>query len=393
MQIPIIVAIQNFLRPLWVRIAIGVGIIILVGGGMSIYMLLKDKTVVPCSELSCQKESPAVQQPNDREKSSESESAAMPEEGKKAEEKKNSQPNITTPGSTSNGTSQHTGGSSTANPGGSESPPLSDSQGCPAYPAFPTGSCTGVPSGTTLSSVTTFSTSSNGQTINGLLITGDLVINHDNITVTNSRIKGRVAYNGHRGLTLRDVDLGPDSCPISNNGGVRLLNGDDYILTRVHLHHNGDDLLAMTGGGTILIQDSLFNNTCYYAGDHLDAIQYYDPGGVANVTLLHNTLDARPANNSGFGNAAIFWGDFPGAGTRLNVRNNFLAGGNYTFYALDAASGSGVIIDISGNRFLRNTYTYGPCALTNSDPFDGASGIKWNNNAYSDGAAIAINDC
>lgn len=271
--------------------------------------------------------------------------------------------------------------------------PPAQGQSCPAYPAFPDANCTGVPAGVSLSSVSSLSTSSNGQAVTGLLISGDLVINHDNVTVTSSRIKGRVVYNNHRGLTLQDVDLGADSCPGSSNGGNRLIAGDDYTLRRVHAHHNGADLIALGGGGTITIQDSLINGACYYAGDHLDAIQYYGPGSVANVTISHNSIDARPVNGGGFGNAAIFWADFPGAGSRLNVFNNFLVGGNYTLYALDATSGSGVIIDVSGNRFLRNEYNYGPCSLSNSDPFNGTAGIKWSNNAYSDGVPIAIDDC
>lgn len=302
-------------------------------------------------------------------------------------------------GSTATGGGSSSGGSTGGGTGGggSTTPPPSGggggTQSCPAYPAFPTASCTGVPAGVSLASNGSLSTTSASQNITGQLINGDLIINHNNVTVTNSVIKGRVVYNNHRGLTLRDVDLGPDSCPGSSNGGDRLIAGDDFTLNRVHLHNNGADLLALSGGGTVLIQDSLFDRTCYYASDHLDAIQYYDPGGVANVTLSHNTIDVRPSNTGGFGNAAIFWADFPGAGSRLNIYNNYVAGGNYTIYALDADVGSGVIIDISGNRFLRNAYTYGPCSLSNSIMFDGASGVKWTGNAFSDGAVIAAGDC
>ncbi|HET9412220.1 MAG TPA: hypothetical protein VFO38_05235 [Candidatus Saccharimonadales bacterium] len=330
--------------------------------------------------------------------SSPSEQTPTEEQKKQEEQKTPEQSNNSQTGTPSTGGGQP---SSDGNNGGTTpppsppplTPPPSGIQSCPAYPAFPDENCTGVPAGVTLSAVSNLTTSADGQTITGLSINGDLVLDHNNVTVTNSRIKGRVVPNGHSGLTLRDVDIGGDSCPSSTNGGTRLVAGNDFTLTRVHAHHNGADFIALSGGGAITIQDSLLNNTCFYDGDHLDAVQYYDPGGVINVTLIHNKIDARPVNGGDYGNAAIFIADFPGSGSQFNIYNNFLAGGNYTLYALDAFSGSGVIIDVAGNKFLRDQYRYGPCALSNSDAFDGTSGIKWTNNSYSDGAAIAITDC
>lgn len=378
---------RTIFGPVWARIGIALFVLALIGAGAFFILAQKNKPPVSCTDITCQRsndsEDKAYKGMDNREP------AATTEE----EEKRQATNNQSKQASPGAGTPSNP--TSTSNPpadGGGTTPPPSGTQGCPAFPAFPESSCTGVPAGVSLSSVGSFSSSASGQTISGLSISGDLVINHNDVTVTNSRIKGRVVYNA-RGLTLRDVDLGADTCPSSSNGGNRLIAGDDYTLTRVHVHHNGADLIALSGGGTITIQDSLINNTCYYSGDHLDAVQYYDPGGIANVTLLHNYIDARPSNGGGFGNAAIFWADFPGAGSRLNVYNNFLAGGNYTLYALDAHAGSGVVIDVSSNRFLRNQYNYGPCALSNSIPFDGTSGIKWINNAFSDGGVIAITDC
>ncbi|HEX6258643.1 MAG TPA: right-handed parallel beta-helix repeat-containing protein [Candidatus Saccharimonadales bacterium] len=264
-------------------------------------------------------------------------------------------------------------------------------QSCAPFPAFPDESCTGVPSGIQMQTISGgFSTTGNGQTISGKLITGELVVDHNNVTVVNSRIKGRIIYSG-TGLTLRDVDLGPDACPGSSTG-TRLLAGNDFTLTRVHMHNNGDDLLALTGGGNITIRDSLFNKTCYYPGDHLDAIQYYHPGGVPNVTIEHNRIDARASNISGNGNAAVFWADSPGAGARLTLKNNLFAGGNYTVYALDAPAGSGVVIDVNANRLFA-IHIPGPCSTSNSIAFNGTSGVKWSGNAFTDGAPIPLSAC
>ena len=346
------------------------------------------KPATECTKEVCMERSESVR--DDRETSTgggEKQSASPSQENKPTQPGPATKPNIpagNTPSSGSNG-----GGSGTTPPpsGGGNG-----TQSCPPFPAFPDENCTGVPVGITLSSVGSQTSTGNGQTITGLTINGNLTINHSNVTVTNTRITGRVINNAG-GLVMRDVDIGPDSCPTSSNGGNRLIANDGYTLIRAHLHNNGADLVHMGGGSNVLIQDSLLNRACYYSSDHLDAIQFYNPGGVLNATIQHNYIDIRPTNGGGFGNAAIFWADFPGSGSRLNVYNNMLIGGNYTFYGLDAHASSDVIIDVSSNRFLRNAYNYGPCALSNSVAYNGTSGVIWNGNAFSDGGTISINDC
>lgn len=378
---------RNYFRPLWVRIlvsAVVVGII----GAVAIPQIIKNmpKPVAECGNTGCTEQGVR----NDRETSTgggEEQSTNSGQEGKPT------QPGSTPKPNTPAGSTPSSGGSTG---GGGTTPPPSGggngTQSCPAFPAFPDENCTGVPAGVSLSSVGSQASISNGQTISGLNINGNLTINHSNVIVTNTRITGRVINNAS-GLVMRDVDIGPDSCPASSNGGNRLIGNAGYTLIRAHLHNNGADLVHMGGGGNVLIQDSLINKACFYSSDHLDAIQFYDPGGVLNATLQHNYIDIRPTNGGGFGNAAIFWADFPGSGSRLNVYNNMLIGGNYTFYGLDAHAGSGVIIDVANNRFLRNAYNYGPCALSNSVVYNGTSGVIWNGNAFSDGGTISINDC
>lgn len=272
-------------------------------------------------------------------------------------------------------------------------PPVTGERSCPAYPAFPNDSCTGVPSGTNLTTLNgDLTTTSNGQVIDGRLITGEVVIAHDNVTIKNSRIKGPIINrNGKKDLKVQDSDIGPDSCPGSSNGGTRLISGDDYTVLRSRLHNNGADVVSLggtsNGSGEILIQDSIIDRTCYYPDDHLDTIQLYDPGSIAKVTIVHNKIDVRPSNNSGKGNAAIFWADNPGSGSRLTVYNNFMAGGNYTFYGLDASSGSGVIIDLHDNIFAKASYQYGACSFSASSAFNGTAGYKSVNNKLDDGSA------
>lgn len=387
-----IISLKKLSRPVWMRILV-VALILGAAGAIYWYKSLPSKT--QCSGEACQVQEKAPTNSDNKITENKKEAGKSEAEKKKEESKPNpTQPKPSQPGGSTGGGSSQGGGSSDGG-GGTTTPPPSGGNGtqsCPAYPAFPDENCTGVPPGVSLSSVSNFSSTSNGQTISGLSIAGDLAINHSNVTVTNTRIKGRVINNGNN-LVMRDVDIGPDSCPGSSNGGNRLIANAGYALVRAHLHNNAADLVHMGGGGNVLIQDSLINKTCYYSGDHLDGIQFYDPGGVLTATLQHNAIDVRPVNGGGYGNAAIFWADFPGAGSRLNVYNNYLAGGNYTLYGLDAHASSGVVIDVSGNRFQRNAYNYGPCVFSNSVVFNGTSGVLWTNNTYSDGAAINLGDC
>jgi hypothetical protein len=254
-----------------------------------------------------------------------------------------------------------------------------------------------VPSGTTLTTVNgTLTTSSNGQVIDAKLITGDLVIANDNVTVTRSRIKGRIVnnrdYTSTANTVFQDSDIGRDDCSGGSSPFTTLV-GSDYRLTRTHVHNGGADLLGLHGGGTILVQDSLIDGACFYTGDHLDAAQFYDPGGIGDVTFFHDSLDARCVNSCGDkGNAAIFWADAPGAGSRLTVTNTLLAGGNWSISPYDAGAGSKIIITISSDTFVKNSYKYSPCRLANSIPFNGIEGVKFTGNKLDDGTSVATCD-
>lgn len=270
----------------------------------------------------------------------------------------------------------------TSTPGGTRT--------CPAYPARPNASCIGVPAGTSLTTISgNLSTSANNQIIDSKLITGDVNINHSGVTITNSRIMGRINNSAAKGnLTVTDSDIGADACPASGNP-YNLFNGTNYTMLRSHVHNSGADLMGMGGTGTILIQDSIVDHACWYAGDHLDAIQFYAPGDVGNITIDHTVLDARPDNQAGeTGNAAIIWADNPGSGSRLTVKNSFFAGGNYTLMLYDAGASSGVVLDFQNNTFVKNSWRYGPCASSNTVPFNGTSGLKFTGNIYDDGSSM-----
>lgn len=208
-------------------------------------------------------------------------------------------------------------------------------------------------------------TSSDGQRIDGRKINGDLFIDHANVVVTNTRVLGSIRNTNLRGLVLRHTDIGGSSCPSATNNGKRLINAGNYTLENSRLHHNGADLVNLSAG-SITMKDSWLGQTCYYPGDHLDAVQMYSVG--QNVTLLaeRSFFDSRAVNTNALGNAAIFISDNPGAASRFTFKNNLFAGGNYTTSFHD----SGTYI-IENNKYTAGAYRYGPCHTNRSITFTG----------------------
>lgn len=270
-------------------------------------------------------------------------------------------PTSTTPPTTTTTTSSSTT-TTTVVPTTTTTPPVDPAVGSDEWKATvgltsPEASLTAVNS--------SFTTTSDNQVIDGKRITGDLVVSHSNVTVTNSRILGVVRGSNLRNLTLRNVDLGRDSCPGSTNGGTRLISGGNYTVENSRLHHNGADLVNLAAG-SITFRNSWLGNTCYYSGDHLDAIQMYNPG--QNVTLLveKSFLDSRAANTNALGNGAVFIADNPGAQSRFTLKNNLFAGGNYTTSFYDSQW-----FEVTGNKYVAGSYRYGPCSSTHSITFTG----------------------
>lgn len=199
-------------------------------------------------------------------------------------------------------------------------------------------------------------TVADNQTIVDKTITGDLVVQHNNVTVINARIMGVVRGSNLRGLKMSHVDIGKASCPSSTNNGVRLINGGNYTLENSRLHHNGADLVNLTAG-TINIKNSWLGNACYYSTDHLDAVQMYAPGDVVNLTVEKSFLDSRAVNTNARGNAAVFIADNPGAASTFSFTGNLFAGGNYTTQFYDAGT-----FTVRDNVYVSGSYQYGPCA-------------------------------
>lgn len=262
----------------------------------------------------------------------------------------------------------------------------------PAF-GFPTEATTGPADGLALTAVnSSWSTTSAGEVIDGKSISGDLVLNHDNVVVRNSRIKGRVIGTARVGLVLDHVDLGPDTCP-GSAWQEPLIKAKGYTISFSHVHNAGADLIQLGyGGGVIRIEDSLLNRTCYYNGAHLDAFQVYDNGSdPENVTITRSSLDSRAVNTNARGNAAIQIGDEPPDGSRYVLTDSQWAGGGYTLRLYDISpSMSKSYITLTGNTIVKGSYQYAPCVSSNSADVTSPTqvGLYQANNKLSDGSPV-----
>src|SRR4051812_10728163 len=84
---------------------------------------------------------------------------------------------------------------------------------CAPYPAFPDASCTGVLPGVTRTSSGSITTTSAGQVIQNLNVSGRITVNHDNVTIRNVKITNPsgVAITNissqSKNLLIEDVEL------------------------------------------------------------------------------------------------------------------------------------------------------------------------------------------
>ncbi|MFI7129941.1 hypothetical protein ACIBQ1_29865 [Nonomuraea sp. NPDC050153] len=231
---------------------------------------------------------------------------------------------------------------------------------CPPPPSYPTPACTGVPEGTKLTTFDgDFTASKPGQVIDGVRITGKLLVKADGVEIRNSSIAGGVSNYRSEGadyrFTITDSSVGAtEGC--DGYVGVGFSN---YTARRVHIHNFGDGF--RDSGDNILIQDS-FVKLCSNPGDHSDGIQGYKGG--KNVVFRHNTVDQRPTKFVGTTSPIFFADDSAGA----VIADNLLAGGGYTVRMHDR---KGFVF--TGNRIVKDSWQYGP---VNSD----CAGVSWSGN-------------
>lgn len=221
---------------------------------------------------------------------------------------------------------------------------------------FPSEATTGVPGGTSLTAYSGANpVTTNGVTIDGKTI-GCLVVNADNVTITNSRITCASGYALYieddgtpgGGLTVEDTEI------ICNgaSGGTGIGEAD-FTLTRVEVTgcENGCDV-----NRDVLIEESLIHNLNNGGGDpHEDGCQmgfgHFEGAtlvdSVVRITFRHNRIEG--VNNTG-GNATSAIISYSKTEDIL-IEENLLTGGSYTLYCSQGPGATSTNFQVLNNHF------------------------------------------
>jgi hypothetical protein len=262
-------------------------------------------------------------------------------------------------------------------------PPAAGQGSCPD---FPTPACTGVPTGTKLTTHSgDLTVSTAGQTIEGLHVTGQLNIRANNVTIRNSQVDGIVtnaAFNNEPSypFTISDSTIGAAS---GCDSAASALGEGNFTASRVLIRGFGDGIRA--SAPNITIQNSYIKLCSTISESHSDGIQDYVQ--TANLVFTHNTVDqCGPVPTNGkcnFGGgftSPIFIDSNTNGGTEgAQITNNLVMGGVYSIYLHPQ---TGRPWTVTGNRIVDKTWAYAP-AETN--------GLCSRVKTWSDNAVVTIN--
>lgn len=238
---------------------------------------------------------------------------------------------------------------------------------------WPNATTTGVPSGTTLTPSGGFTTTSDGQIIDSLEITGTITVNRNNVIIRNCKINGNlgfygITYTSGTNLEVTDCEIYNVSSTCLNLAGV---SAGSATATRVNCHDSQGDNVKMKSNQTLV--DSYLHTPTPTETSHNDGIQISEG---SNITITGNRIDGTFQNQT---SAIIIKPDFGVVDTVL-ISNNRLSGGSYTLYIVDATSyPTPTNVTVTNNTWEVNSWLYGPLA------FDLPTTTHvWSGNVYTD---------
>lgn len=257
---------------------------------------------------------------------------------------------------------------------------------CPAFPAFPTKTCTGLPAGAVANPYTADFVNVSGTVVSNVRISKRVTVRANNVTFKNCVIDvgdpiAIAVEKGFNGLSIEDCTIKRGSFLAPKSGFTLrrvLVNPDPGV------YRPDGIVIAYSGigghGGDVLIEDSYIAPQWAEGDDHPDAIQFWGFGTITNVTLRHNYIDSTNANPDGpVGGAGAFLAD--GTYVNVTVENNFfknLQGDTYIHLRLLSDTPTGGHI-VRGNRFDRHGV---PLDLFRMTP------AVFEDNRYEDGTLI-----
>lgn len=185
-----------------------------------------------------------------------------------------------------------------------------------------------------------------GAVVEDLDITGEVIINANNVTLRNFRINATSWY----GINVSGSGVVIEDGEIFNMLSAGILGGG-YTARRLHIHDSEGD--AIKSSGSVLVEYSFIEKLGRKPDSHADGNQ---TRGGSNITFRYNNIWMPVPGSS----------NYPGSPYKANanfmlqqnidnfvIESNWLNGGGYTIYCPD---GGGVYI--RNNMFGRD-YKYG----------------------------------
>lgn len=235
-----------------------------------------------------------------------------------------------------------------------------------------------------------------GAVLDGLNISGTVLIDVPNVTLSNSKVSAcggswdgdvvairyRSSDPSYRGSGARivhnELNGTPSGCNHRGRSGVRDIYGE-----APNAYVDGNNIYGTGNGITVEYSGTIVNNWIHdlghLPGDHHSGISSH--GGAAGLVIQHNTVllygQSFPGGG-GVSGAITVYADF-GHAQNVTVRDNLISGGSYVVYGGESGDGyrtPATNIKFISNRFRCGDWLYGPVAAF--DPT--SSGNVWTGN-------------
>ncbi|MBL8121279.1 DUF4082 domain-containing protein [Candidatus Saccharibacteria bacterium] len=232
----------------------------------------------------------------------------------------------------------------------------------PSLGGYPDETNTGVPVGTSLTNSGSVTISTDGAVLQNLDISGQVIVQADNVTIRNCRITSGDYYPiDHSGSNLLVED-----CEITgtNYNVTSCLSFDSYTIRRCNISGGADGLKA---NSDVLIEDCFIHSLAIGPETHNDGTQ---TTGGSNVTIRHNTY--RLGDVAGV-NACLQIGNEGGTNSNWLVEDNLFDGGGWVINASNVPANN-PNFEFYNNRFTRRS-GYG---------VGGVGGAVWTGNYFDD---------
>jgi hypothetical protein len=244
-------------------------------------------------------------------------------------------------------------------------PPPPVQTACAAVPhacGYPDATNTGVPAGTQLTPSGSIATTSAGQVIQGVDVSGVIEVHNNNVTIRNSRVTQHPVYGsggnwsihidqGVTGTLIEDVELSggiPVTDAYTDTACFGAWNPGATTVLRVNCHNVG---VLWQQPSNLTVTDSYVHDLQYgtTAGTHTQALSTQD--GTHNV-FRHNTVDGRNAST-----APIFVQSLNMVVNDVTFDNNLVLMSPDSYYFVTQDNSSGQAGCPTNTRYTNNRWS------------------------------------